>query len=119
MTIIDEWQGRGLGTALTSLLAERAREEGIDRFTALLLAGNEQMHDVLASIGPATVLSREAGTVEVEVDDPRARHRRSHGRACCGWSPGARSSWRRHPGGFAQRRTAASTANVDALPAAR
>ncbi len=28
------------------------------------------MHDVLASIGPATVLSREAGTVEVEVEIP-------------------------------------------------
>ena len=70
VTIVDEWQGRGLGTALTSLLAERAREEGVVRFTALLLAGNEQMHDVLASIGPATVLSREAGTVEVEVDIP-------------------------------------------------
>ena len=70
VTIVDAWQGRGLGTALTSLLAERAREEGVVRFTALLLAGNEQMHDVLASIGPATVLSREAGTVEVEVDIP-------------------------------------------------
>ena len=70
VTIVDAWQGRGLGTALTSLLAERAREEGVVRFAALLLAGNEQMHDVLASIGPATVLSREAGTVEVEVDIP-------------------------------------------------
>lgn len=70
VTIIDEWQGRGLGTALTNLLADRAREEGITRFTALLLAGNEQMHDVLASIGPAAVHARGAGTVEVEVEIP-------------------------------------------------
>jgi GNAT superfamily N-acetyltransferase len=70
VTVIDEWQGRGLGVALCNLLAERAREEGIDRFTALLLANNDQMHDVLASLGPAKVLSREAGTVEVEVDIP-------------------------------------------------
>ena len=70
VTIIDEWQGRGLGTALTNLLAERAREAGIDRFTALLLATNDRMQDVLASIGPATVLSRSAGTVEVEVTIP-------------------------------------------------
>ena len=71
VTVIDEWQGRGLGTALCALLAERARAEGVGRFTALLLAENEQMHDVLASIGPATVLSRGAGTVEVEVEIPR------------------------------------------------
>jgi GNAT superfamily N-acetyltransferase len=72
VTVIDDWQGRGLGVALCNLLAERAREEGIERFTALLLAGNDQMHDVLASLGPAKVLSREAGTVEVEVDIPPA-----------------------------------------------
>jgi RimJ/RimL family protein N-acetyltransferase len=72
VTVIDAWQGRGLGTALCNLLAERARDEGINRFNALLLAGNDQMQDVLASLGPAKVLSREAGTVEVEVDIPPA-----------------------------------------------
>jgi GNAT superfamily N-acetyltransferase len=72
VTVIDDWQGRGLGVALCNLLAERAREEGITRFTALLLATNDQMHDVLASLGPSKVLSRQAGTVEVEVDIPPA-----------------------------------------------
>ena len=52
--MVDEWQGRGLGTVLSRLLAERAREEGIEAFTALLLAANEQMHDVLAALGPHT-----------------------------------------------------------------
>ncbi len=70
VTVIDEWQGRGVGTALCNLLAERARAEGIERFTALLLAENDQMHDVLASLGPARVISRAAGTVEVEVELP-------------------------------------------------
>ncbi len=70
VTVIDEWHGRGLGTALTALLAERARAEGVECFTALLLATNDQMHDVLASLGPAKVLSREAGTVEIEVAIP-------------------------------------------------
>lgn len=72
VTVIDAWQGRGLGLAICQLLAERARDEGIERFTALLLAANEQMLDVLASLGPATVISREAGTVEVEVEIPAA-----------------------------------------------
>ena len=70
VTVIDDWQGRGLGTALCELLAERAREEGVDTFTALLLATNDQMQDVLASLGPAKVMSREAGTIVVEVEIP-------------------------------------------------
>jgi GNAT superfamily N-acetyltransferase len=72
VTVIDDWQGRGLGTALCNLIAERAREEGINRFTALLLASNRQMLDVLASLGPADVISRDAGTIEVSVDIPEA-----------------------------------------------
>lgn len=28
VTVVDDWQGKGLGTALCNLLAERAREEG-------------------------------------------------------------------------------------------
>ena len=70
VTVIDDWQGRGLGTALTRLLADRARAEGIECFTALLLASNTQMQDVLATLGPARVISREAGTIEIEVDVP-------------------------------------------------
>jgi GNAT superfamily N-acetyltransferase len=71
VTVVDEWQGRGLGTALCQMLAERAREEGVERFTALLLASNDQMHDVLSSLGPAHVISRDAGTVEVAVAIPK------------------------------------------------
>ena len=70
VTVIDEWQGRGLGVALCNLLAERARDEDVTKFKALLLAGNEQMHDVLATLGPSKVLSRSAGTIEVEVEIP-------------------------------------------------
>ena len=70
VTIVDDWQGRGLGTALANLLAERARDEGMTAFTALLLATNTQMQDVLASIGPARVISRDAGTIEIEVEIP-------------------------------------------------
>ncbi|MGH2952685.1 MAG: GNAT family N-acetyltransferase [Solirubrobacterales bacterium] len=72
VTVVDDWQGRGLGTALCTLLAERAREEDVERFTALLLASNEQMLDVLAALGPVRTVSRESGMVEVEVELPRA-----------------------------------------------
>jgi RimJ/RimL family protein N-acetyltransferase len=67
VTVADDWQGRGLGTAMTSLLAGRALEEGIDRFTAMLLAENKEMIALLESVGHVTVTGREAGTLNVEV----------------------------------------------------
>jgi GNAT superfamily N-acetyltransferase len=71
ITVIDDWQGRGLGSALANLIAQRAREEGVRTFTALLLASNRQMQDVLASLGPSKVMSREAGTIELEISLPQ------------------------------------------------
>jgi GNAT superfamily N-acetyltransferase len=70
ITVIDDWQGRGLGSALANLLAERAREEGVARFISLLLASNRQMLDLLASLGPAREVSRHDATVEIEVPIP-------------------------------------------------
>jgi GNAT superfamily N-acetyltransferase len=67
----DRWQGRGLGTALCQLLAERARDEGIERFVATLLATNYPMLHVIESLGPATVLERDGTTVTIEVAVPR------------------------------------------------
>ncbi len=40
VTVADEWQGRGLGSALTNALVERAREEGFRRVRAFSLADN-------------------------------------------------------------------------------
>jgi RimJ/RimL family protein N-acetyltransferase len=67
VTVLDDWQGRGLGTGLTSLLAERALDHGVDRFTAVLLAENREMIALLESLGHVTVTRREAGTLEVDV----------------------------------------------------
>lgn len=70
VTVVDDWQGRGVGTLLLEALAARAREEGIGRFTALLLARNDAMIDLLRELGPVRVVDQEAGTVEVEVALP-------------------------------------------------
>ena len=67
VTVADEWQNRGLGTALTALLAERAVDEGIGTFTASMLAENRDMFELLASVGSVRVTGREGGTIEVEV----------------------------------------------------
>ena len=68
--VLESWQGRGVGKALMRGLADRAREEGISRFTALMLAHNSPMRHLLAELGPTRVLTREAGAVEFAVDLP-------------------------------------------------
>src|SRR5437764_12487743 len=40
ITVADDWQRRGLGKLLLTQLADRARHEGIGRFTALVSADN-------------------------------------------------------------------------------
>jgi GNAT superfamily N-acetyltransferase len=70
VTVIDEWQGRGLGTLLLDAISVRAHDEGITTFTALMLAENKEMLDLLKALGPVRVLDRSTGTVEVEVAIP-------------------------------------------------
>lgn len=70
VSVVDDWQGRGLGTLLLEGITMRAREEGVDTFTALLLAGNREMMDLLGRLGAVRVVDRAAGIVEVEVHLP-------------------------------------------------
>jgi GNAT superfamily N-acetyltransferase len=71
VTVADDWQGRGLGTALLGLLADRARAEGISRFTALMLETNREMLGLLEDLGPVRILERASGTIELEITLPR------------------------------------------------
>ena len=67
VTVADDWQGRGLGTALTRVLAGRAVEEGIACFTALLLAQNKEMFGLLEAVGEVEVRENQGETLQVEV----------------------------------------------------
>src|SRR5690242_1223364 len=66
VTIVDDWQGRGLGTELLARLSDRARQAGIDRFTALVSTQNPAMAGLLRKLG-ACLAGRGPGTVEYEV----------------------------------------------------
>jgi RimJ/RimL family protein N-acetyltransferase len=49
VTVVDEWQGRGLGSALLACLSERALEVGVRYFTAEVLAENRTMLGLLSA----------------------------------------------------------------------
>jgi GNAT superfamily N-acetyltransferase len=71
VTVIDEWQRRGLGTELLNRLADRARQEGICHFTALVSSDNAGVQGLLReSLVGARVTDRESGAVEYEIPLP-------------------------------------------------
>jgi GNAT superfamily N-acetyltransferase len=71
VTVVDDWQGRGLGTLLLDVIGARARQEGISTFTAMILATNgTMMHLLNHEFGAVSVLDRQGGTVEVAVPIP-------------------------------------------------
>ncbi len=66
VTIVDDWHGRGLGTELLARLSDRARQEGIDRFTALVAVDNVAMTGLLQNMC-ASLVRRESNTLEYEI----------------------------------------------------
>jgi RimJ/RimL family protein N-acetyltransferase len=66
VTIIDDWQGRGLGTELVAQLSDRARSAGIRRFTALVAADNPAMAGLLRAVR-ADLVCREPGALRYEI----------------------------------------------------
>ncbi len=69
VTVGDDWQGRGVGSALQDVLADRAREEGIDTFSAVVQADNERSLRMLEGLGEF-VLSSAGNTVELRIALP-------------------------------------------------
>jgi len=66
VTVVDDWQGRGLGAELLARLSGRARAAGIRRFTALVSADNAAMAGLLRSVS-ASPVHGEYGAVEYEI----------------------------------------------------
>ena len=68
VAVADSCQGRGLGTVLLAHLLARARQEGIERFTATVLADNRGSLEVLSTLGHTTVGPPQGGAVELTID---------------------------------------------------
>jgi len=68
VAVVDDWQGRGLGTELLKRLFERAHEEGVRRFTALVAEDNERIPVLLEELDTDfTVVEHDAGAVSYEI----------------------------------------------------
>lgn len=50
VTVADDWQGQGLGKIMLNRLADRAREEHVRRFTALVSTDNRGMRALLGQV---------------------------------------------------------------------
>ena len=69
IAVIDDWQGRGLGTALMATLVDRACEQGVTRFRATVLAENWAQAAPPGNVGQLRS-SRVDPALEVTVDLP-------------------------------------------------
>lgn len=69
IAVIDDWQGRGVGTQLLDALVVRAREERIDRFEAPVLASNTEAINVLQKLGQTT-RRRSGRELELAIELP-------------------------------------------------
>lgn len=75
ITVIDDFQGRGLGRLLLRELASVAVERGVYAFTANVLPDNEPMRTLIHAIDEAAVPRIEDGTLVYEIRLPRGRVR--------------------------------------------
>ena len=66
VSVVDEWQGRGVGSLLLDELANRAWEEGIRFFAAPVLAENETAISLMSRLGD-TKMTNNGAEVEVLV----------------------------------------------------
>lgn len=64
-TIEEDYQGQGLASQLFKVLAELARQHGIRRFEAEVLAGNAPMLKVFERSGLPLTKRREAGVTHI------------------------------------------------------
>ena len=69
VAVVDDHQGRGLGAVLLGAIADRARQEGVRRFRASVLADNHRMLTLIRRRWPYHDLRRKpASVLELEFD---------------------------------------------------
>jgi L-amino acid N-acyltransferase YncA len=72
VTVVDEWQQRGLGRALLARLTYRARREGVRRFSAFVMSENPGAVRLFADVGKAE-WRKDAAAAELIAELPAQR----------------------------------------------
>jgi GNAT superfamily N-acetyltransferase len=72
VTVVDDWQGRGLGRVLLDALVLEALENGITRFEGDVLVENRPMQELLRRTG-ARFRPVGSGVLRFSIDLPAAR----------------------------------------------
>jgi L-amino acid N-acyltransferase YncA len=71
VTVVDAWQGRGVGTALLGRLARRAAAADVRTFLGICLEENEEMVQLFRELAAGVrITHQDDGTVEVETELP-------------------------------------------------
>jgi RimJ/RimL family protein N-acetyltransferase len=70
VVVVDDRQHEGIGTALLDRLTQRARENGIARYTALVSDDNDIVLDALERAGAERTGTSEGGEIEFAIDVP-------------------------------------------------
>ena len=91
VAVADSWQGSGVATALLGRLSERARAEGVRRFSAEILAENRPMLELIEEVGDVTMptattaASRSSWSCRPRESGRRCARRcgRPRARTCC------------------------------------
>ena len=74
VTVVDAWQGKGVGSFLLEALAATASENGIRVFTAFVLSENQEMLDLFARLGGVFVRMGEETQLEVPLPLTETRY---------------------------------------------
>ena len=70
VAVVDEFQRRGLGSALLTILGKVARDHGIKTFTLIVLPENQQMLGLLRKMGWIHHAKLTGGVYEISFDLP-------------------------------------------------
>jgi GNAT superfamily N-acetyltransferase len=90
VTVIDDWQGRGVGTALVSALMQR-RPAAVTRLRTLVAADNRASLALLAGAGRVSPGLPEHGVLDVTVELPAVTRTRGAAETVTDlWTQGAR-----------------------------
>jgi ribosomal protein S18 acetylase RimI-like enzyme len=70
VAVVDEFQRRGLGSALMTILGKVARDHGIKTFTLIVLPENQQMLGLLRKMGWIHRAKRSGGVYDISFELP-------------------------------------------------